>query len=53
MIVAIGDDETDEDLFSALPSGSITVRVGAAPTRALYRVESTDDVRRILAMLVE
>jgi trehalose 6-phosphate synthase/phosphatase len=53
LILAIGDDETDEDLFAALPSGSITVRVGSAPTQALYRVESQEDVRRVLGLLVE
>jgi trehalose 6-phosphate synthase/phosphatase len=53
MILAFGDDATDEDLFGALSDGSLTVRVGDGPTSALYRVPSHEDVRRVLASLLD
>jgi trehalose 6-phosphate synthase/phosphatase len=53
LVLAIGDDATDEDLFEALPEGSVTVRVGDEPTRALYRIESHEDARRVLAALLD
>jgi trehalose 6-phosphate synthase/phosphatase len=52
VVVAIGDDRTDEDLFRALPGSSLTVAVGKRPTGAKYRVEDFRAVRRILRRLV-
>ena len=39
VIVAIGDDRTDEELFRALPPSSLTVAVGPQWTSAMYRVD--------------
>ena len=50
-IVAIGDDRTDEDLFSALPPEAITIRVGPGPTRARFRVDGVAAVRQLLQTL--
>jgi trehalose-6-phosphatase len=50
--VAIGDDRTDEDLFRALPKGSITIAVGRALTAAHYVVPSHRFVRRLLRGMV-
>jgi trehalose 6-phosphate synthase/phosphatase len=50
--LAIGDDRTDEDLFEALPQGSIAVHVGAGESRAGLRVDHVEDVRRLLAEIV-
>ena len=50
-IVAIGDDRTDEDLFSALPPEAITIRVGTGPTRARFRLEGVAAVRQLLQTL--
>jgi trehalose 6-phosphate synthase/phosphatase len=36
--LAIGDDRTDEDLFERLGGDAVTIKVGAGPTRARYRV---------------
>jgi len=47
-IVAFGDDRTDEDLFAALPDGSITVKIGGGESQALYRLSGVDDVRALL-----
>jgi trehalose 6-phosphate synthase/phosphatase len=47
-IVAIGDDRTDEDLFAALPDGSVTIVVGDGPSRALHRLPDFRAVRQLL-----
>jgi trehalose 6-phosphate synthase/phosphatase len=52
-IVAIGDDRTDEDLFGALPSEAITIKVGPGETKARFRVDGVTAVRQILQSLVE
>ncbi len=52
-VVAIGDDTTDEDLFRALPSGALTVHVGAGPSVARFRLPDHDSVRRLLSELCE
>jgi trehalose 6-phosphate synthase/phosphatase len=51
-LVAIGDDKTDEDMFSALPRGGIPIRVGAGSTSARYRVADFKAVRRLLSRLL-
>jgi trehalose 6-phosphate synthase/phosphatase len=51
MILAIGDDQTDEDMFRVLPPHAVTVRVGAAFSRARYRLRHPRDVRRLLRLL--
>jgi len=52
IIVAIGDDRTDEELFRALPSWSVTVAVGRPLTTAAFRLDDHRAVRRILRLLV-
>ena len=53
VVVAVGDDRTDEDMFRALPPESWTVKVGPGPTRARFRLADCDEVRRFLALLLE
>ncbi len=53
VIAAAGDDRTDEDLFAALPDGSISLCAGTLATRAGYRVSGPDQVRRFLRSFVE
>ncbi len=53
LVVALGDDRTDEDLFAALPEGAISIHAGGKPTRAAYRVGGPGEVRKLLATLVE
>jgi trehalose 6-phosphate synthase/phosphatase len=50
-ILAIGDDRTDEDLFSSLPDHAITVKVGGGDTRAKYTLCNVTEVREFLARL--
>jgi trehalose 6-phosphate synthase/phosphatase len=52
-VVAIGDDETDEDLFGALPDSAVTIAVGPGPTRAKYIVEDHLAARDLLAALID
>jgi trehalose 6-phosphate synthase/phosphatase len=51
VLVAIGDDRTDEDLFRALPPSSITVAVGNRPAGTRFRLEDQRAVRRLLRTL--
>jgi trehalose 6-phosphate synthase/phosphatase len=50
-MLAIGDDRTDEDLFEALPRHATSVHVGGGPSRALWRIETVEDVRLLLRAL--
>jgi trehalose 6-phosphate synthase/phosphatase len=52
-VVAIGDDETDEDLFAALPGSALTIAVGTGPTRARFVVADHHAARDLLAALVD
>jgi trehalose 6-phosphate synthase/phosphatase len=51
--LAMGDDRTDEDLFAALPEGSVAIHVGPNPSTALYRVEDQDEARALLWSILE
>lgn len=53
LVVALGDDRTDEDLFAALPEGALAVHVGPEPSRAPLRLDGVGDVRALLRSLVE
>jgi trehalose 6-phosphate synthase/phosphatase len=52
LIVAVGDDRTDEDMFAALPPSGIAVHVGPAATRAAYRLRDWRAVRQFLRDLL-
>jgi trehalose 6-phosphate synthase/phosphatase len=45
----MGDDRTDEDLFAALPPGSVAVHVGPAPSAAPVRLRDVRAARAVLA----
>jgi trehalose 6-phosphate synthase/phosphatase len=49
--LAVGDDQTDEDLFAVMPSGAWTIRVGGGRSQARFQLGSPDDVRRLLEAL--
>jgi trehalose 6-phosphate synthase/phosphatase len=51
LLLAVGDDRTDEDLFAALPDGSIAVHVGPSPSRAPLRIRDVAQARALLAQL--
>jgi trehalose 6-phosphate synthase/phosphatase len=52
VIVAIGDDRTDEELFRALPPSSLTVAVGRPWTAATFRLDDHRAVRCVLRSLL-
>jgi trehalose 6-phosphate synthase/phosphatase len=52
-VLALGDDQTDEDTFASLPPEAYTVRVGNAPrSLARYAVPGVDEVRQLLHSLL-
>ena len=51
-VLAMGDDQTDEDLFAALPEDGVSVHVGARPSRARHRLADTTAARNFLANLL-
>jgi trehalose 6-phosphate synthase/phosphatase len=53
LVTALGDDRTDEDLFAALPHGSISVHVGPAASRAEFRVRNVTEARAFLRGLLD
>jgi trehalose 6-phosphate synthase/phosphatase len=53
LVVAIGDDRTDEDLFAALPQGAMAIHVGAEPTGAPIRLGGVTDVRALLRAVAD
>lgn len=52
-ILAVGDDYTDEDIFSVLPETAHTIKVGIGSTHAHYSIQSPGDVRQLLLELTE
>ncbi|MDG1401067.1 MAG: bifunctional alpha,alpha-trehalose-phosphate synthase (UDP-forming)/trehalose-phosphatase [Candidatus Binatia bacterium] len=52
MVVGMGDDQTDEDLFASLPEGAISIHVGDGRSIATTRVPDIESVRRMLAGLL-
>lgn len=51
LIVALGDDRTDEELFAALPPEAIAIKVGTARTCAGYRLARQSGVLPLLERL--
>lgn len=52
-VLYLGDDVTDETVFSTLSGPDIGIKVGAGPTAAGYRVSSPQDVAFILATIAD
>jgi trehalose 6-phosphate synthase/phosphatase len=53
LVLAIGDDATDEDMFEHLPAWSYTIKVGRGRTKARFRLHSIDAVHDLLAKLLK
>jgi len=49
--LAAGDDQTDEDMLTALPGASITIKIGPGKTAARYRLKSPTELLAFLAKL--
>ncbi len=52
-ILAVGDDNTDEEMFAVLPSNSYTIKVGKELSKARYSVSSLKMVRELLGQLLK
>jgi trehalose 6-phosphate synthase/phosphatase len=52
LLVAFGDDATDEDMFAALPPSGVSIRVGSGDSRAGFRLAGVPDVRALLGRLI-
>jgi len=53
VILAIGDDWTDEFLFKELPQDAITIKVGADNTIARYYIDNYIEVRKFLQTIIQ
>jgi len=53
LVLAIGDDATDEDMFRVLPKPAYTIRVGITGTHARFNLAGYEDVIRLLERLVD
>jgi trehalose 6-phosphate synthase/phosphatase len=49
--LAVGDDHTDEDIFSALMDSAYTIKVGLGPSQAKFNLDSVAGVRALLKKL--
>jgi trehalose 6-phosphate synthase/phosphatase len=52
VILAAGDDRTDEDMFAALSSDAVTIRIGPGNTHALFRLQSPFELRRVIGSMI-
>jgi trehalose 6-phosphate synthase/phosphatase len=52
LALAMGDDRTDEDLFSTLPPNGISIHVGPGPSRATYRLGDQSAVKGFLQAIL-
>ena len=50
-ILAVGDDVTDEALFSAVPDGAYSIKIGMPPTAARAVIPSQPEFMRLLESL--
>ncbi|MFX1520012.1 MAG: bifunctional alpha,alpha-trehalose-phosphate synthase (UDP-forming)/trehalose-phosphatase [Promethearchaeota archaeon] len=51
LILAIGDDVTDEDIFAVIPKSGYSIKVGLGPSHAKFSVKSFREVRSLLKEL--
>jgi trehalose 6-phosphate synthase/phosphatase len=50
-ILAAGDDVTDEDLFSVLPEGAYSIKIGFGPSKAEFDLSSSEEMLSLLREL--
>lgn len=53
VLIAIGDDRTDEEMFEALRPAGVTIKVGMEATHAAYRLREQSEVLDFLDRLLE
>jgi trehalose 6-phosphate synthase/phosphatase len=47
-LLAVGDDYTDEEMFSVLPDGAYSIKVGISVSKAQFNVDTVHEVRSLL-----
>jgi len=52
MVVAVGDDHSDEELYAAVPADGVSIHLGPLPTRAHYRMHNPTGLRQFLRALL-
>jgi len=52
-VLSVGDDVTDEDMFSVMPENAYSIKVGLQLTCARYNIKSPVEVLSLLKKLVE
>ncbi|MGE6219589.1 bifunctional alpha,alpha-trehalose-phosphate synthase (UDP-forming)/trehalose-phosphatase [Nubsella zeaxanthinifaciens] len=52
-ILAMGDDHTDEDIFKAMPSNAITIKVGSELSEAKFYLNDYKEARSLLNTILE
>jgi trehalose 6-phosphate synthase/phosphatase len=57
-ILGAGDDQTDEDIFKAMPDFAYSIKIGYAPSVAKYNIKSTEEnsfieLRKILRSIAD
>ena len=53
LILAAGDDYTDEDLFIVLPENAYSIRVGYGISKARFNLDSVHELRSLLKELIK
>lgn len=51
-VLCIGDDDTDEDMFEALPETAYSIKVGLGKTHARYQLATVNKVLGLLKSLI-
>ncbi len=50
-LLAVGDDYTDEEMFTVLPEKAYSIRVGMSISKARFNVDSVEEVKSLLREL--
>ncbi len=51
LILAVGDDATDEEMFATLPKEAITIKVGKCSATAMYNISTQEETVQFLNLL--